>query len=52
MRLGCAAFRSLKHTAGRRMKYAIVHDWLVTYAGAERVLQSLLELLPDADYLR
>ena len=31
------------------MKFAIVHDWLVTYAGAERVLQSLLDLLPDAD---
>ncbi len=31
------------------MKYALVHDWLVTYAGAERVLESLVELLPDAD---
>lgn len=31
------------------MKIAIVHDWLVTYAGAERVLGGLLETWPDAD---
>ncbi|MCQ4313475.1 glycosyltransferase family 4 protein [Pseudomonas stutzeri] len=31
------------------MKIAIVHDWLVTYAGAERVLAGLLETWPDAD---
>jgi glycosyltransferase involved in cell wall biosynthesis len=31
------------------MKIAIVHDWLVTYAGAERVLEQLLILYPDAD---
>lgn len=31
------------------MKVAIVHDWLVTYAGAERVLEQLLILYPDAD---
>lgn len=31
------------------MKTAIVHDWLVTYAGAERVLEQMLEVLPDAD---
>lgn len=31
------------------MKVAIVHDWLVTYAGAEKVLQELLFLFPDAD---
>ena len=31
------------------MKIAIVHDWLVTYAGAERVLQQMLALYPDAD---
>ena len=28
---------------------AIVHDWLVTYAGAERVLEQLLILYPEAD---
>ena len=31
------------------MKIAIVHDWLVTYAGAERVLAGLIETWPDAD---
>jgi glycosyltransferase involved in cell wall biosynthesis len=31
------------------MKVAIVHDWLVTYAGAERVLQEMLAVYPDAD---
>ena len=31
------------------MKVAIVHDWLVIYGGAERVLEHLLDLYPDAD---
>lgn len=31
------------------MKVAIIHDWLVTYAGAERVLEQLLALWPEAD---
>jgi glycosyltransferase involved in cell wall biosynthesis len=31
------------------MRVAIVHDWLYTYAGAEKVLEQLLELYPDAD---
>lgn len=31
------------------MKVAIVHDWFVTYAGAERVVEQLLELYPEAD---
>ncbi|MBD8494113.1 glycosyltransferase family 4 protein [Pseudomonas syringae] len=31
------------------MKIAIVHDWLVTYAGAERALASLLRIWPQAD---
>lgn len=31
------------------MKIAIVHDWLVTYAGAERALASLLRVWPEAD---
>lgn len=28
---------------------AVVHDWLTTYAGAERVLEQLLYLYPDAE---
>lgn len=31
------------------MKIAVVHDWLVTYAGAERVLGQILRLYPEAD---
>ncbi|MFB9330963.1 glycosyltransferase family 4 protein [Paenibacillus aurantiacus] len=31
------------------MKIAIVHDWLVTYAGSEKVLEQLIHLYPDAD---
>ena len=30
------------------MKVALVHDWLVTYAGAERVLEQILACYPDA----
>lgn len=31
------------------MKIAIIHDWLVTYAGAERVLEQMLNVFPDSD---
>jgi glycosyltransferase involved in cell wall biosynthesis len=31
------------------MKIAIVHDWLVTNAGAEKVLQQMLKVYPEAD---
>lgn len=31
------------------LKIAIVHDWLVTYAGAEKVLEQILHIYPDAD---
>ena len=31
------------------MRIAIVHDWLYTFGGAERVLQSMLRCFPDAD---
>jgi glycosyltransferase involved in cell wall biosynthesis len=31
------------------MRVAIVHEWLETYAGSERVLEQLLECWPDAD---
>ena len=31
------------------MKIAIIHDWLVTNAGAEGVLKAIVELYPDAD---
>ncbi len=31
------------------LKVAIVHDWLVTYGGAERVVKAMLEIFPHAD---
>ena len=31
------------------MKIAIVHDWLVTYTGSERVIEQMLQVIPDAD---
>ncbi len=31
------------------MKVAIVHDWLVNYGGAERVVEEFLKIYPDAD---
>ena len=31
------------------MKVAIVHDWLVTNGGAEKVLKEIIELYPNAD---
>ncbi len=31
------------------MKVAIVHEWLETYAGSERVVEQFLELFPGAD---
>ncbi|HXW90887.1 MAG TPA: glycosyltransferase family 4 protein [Terriglobales bacterium] len=31
------------------MKTAVVHDWLVTYAGADRVLEQILACYPEAD---
>lgn len=31
------------------MKLALVHDWLVDYSGSERVLEQLIQLMPEAD---
>jgi glycosyltransferase involved in cell wall biosynthesis len=31
------------------MRVAIVHDWLVTFGGAERVLEQMIRVLPEAD---
>jgi len=31
------------------MKIAIIHEWLESYAGSERVLEQLLKILPEAD---
>jgi glycosyltransferase involved in cell wall biosynthesis len=32
-----------------QIRIAIVHEWLVTYAGSERVLEQMIECFPDAD---
>jgi hypothetical protein len=31
------------------MKIAIIHEWLESYAGSERVLEQLLAIFPEAD---
>lgn len=31
------------------MRTAVVHEWLVTYAGSERVAEQMLQLYPEAD---
>lgn len=31
------------------MRTAVVHDWLTVYAGAEKVLEQILRLVPNAD---
>jgi glycosyltransferase involved in cell wall biosynthesis len=31
------------------VKTALIHDWLVTYAGADRVLEQILACYPDSD---
>ncbi len=33
----------------RQPRVAIIHDWLVIYGGAERVLRQLIALFPDAE---
>lgn len=40
---------SIGFQKGRKVRIAIVHDWLVTYAGAERVLEQILKIYPEAD---
>jgi glycosyltransferase involved in cell wall biosynthesis len=35
--------------SSRYGRVAIVHDWLVTYAGSERVLEQIVAMFPDAD---
>ncbi|MFH1700191.1 MAG: hypothetical protein ABIE07_06355 [Candidatus Zixiibacteriota bacterium] len=31
------------------LRIAVVHDWLITYGGAERVLEQILSIFPQAD---
>ena len=32
----------------KTLKVAIIHDWLISYRGGEKVLESICELYPDA----
>jgi glycosyltransferase involved in cell wall biosynthesis len=34
---------------GNELKVAIVHEWFVTYAGSERVVEQLLKVVPEAE---
>jgi glycosyltransferase involved in cell wall biosynthesis len=34
---------------GIAMRVAIVHEWLVTYGGSERVVEQMIECFPEAD---
>ncbi len=35
--------------SGKQMKVAVVHDWLTNYAGAETIVELMLEMFPQAD---
>ncbi len=39
----------LAHDEGRFGRVAIVHDWLVSYAGSEKVLEQIIRMFPSAD---
>jgi len=38
-----------KQATGMKMKVAVIHEWLMAYAGSERVLEQILLCYPDAD---
>jgi glycosyltransferase involved in cell wall biosynthesis len=40
---------SALRTVGEFGKVAVVHEWLTTYAGSERVLEQILKIWPEAD---
>ena len=41
--------RNIKSTDISRIKIAFVHEWLVTYAGSEKVLSEMLKEFPESD---
>ncbi|WP_174420543.1 glycosyltransferase family 4 protein [Burkholderia diffusa] len=49
LRRSMPAERASARQPARALRVAIVHDWLVTYAGAERVLEQIVACFPDAD---
>ena len=40
---------TIEESTNTIMNVAVIHDWLVTYAGADRVLEQILNCYPDAD---
>lgn len=44
-----AAAEACATAPNRTLRVAVVHDWLVVYGGAERVLEHILDLYPEAD---
>ena len=42
-------YNNYYNNRGGTLKVAIVHDWLVTYAGAEKTLEQMLKIFPNAD---
>lgn len=48
-RLECEIAQESHWGRSTATRVAIVHDWLATYAGAERVLEQLLVVYPQAD---
>ena len=41
--------KGIMSTNPNNLKVAVIHDWLVTHAGAERVLERMLTAFPQAD---
>lgn len=41
--------KGIMSTNPKNLKVAVIHDWLVTHAGAERVLERMLTAFPQAD---
>ena len=39
----------MQRARGRPLSIAVVHEWLTSYAGSERVLEQILTLYPEAD---
>lgn len=44
-----AGFEWTRGVAGRPLKVALIHHWLVSMRGGEKVLEALCELFPQAD---
>ncbi len=47
-KVGKRTFESVERD-NRFLKIAVVHDWLTVYAGAERVLEQIIQLYPETD---